>query len=323
MSINLKISGKLSEVEQTVKAVKRNFDCQYESDYKKNQGSQNYRKYMKVRELTMKPIIIAVANQKGGVGKTTTARAILTKMAEKGFRCLGIDLDSQGNLSQGFGIDFPEDLHDQGSAALLAGYLRGERDLLPYITRIESKHSFDLLVGNDALDDMDELLIKKGEGVSLYTLKDALDAVQFDKKYQYVVIDCKPSITILTKAAMVAANGILIPVEPKYYSEKGLNRLLSTIYDIRRQANPRLEIYGVLPNKVDDRQRQTKEFYQLMAQCFPDLPMYKGIPQSVSVSDTDAGGYMFARRSKAAIAAFDSFAEEFLQRLEERRNEQL
>lgn len=189
--------------------------------------------------------VIAVANQKGGVAKTTTTFNLGDELSQKGKRVLLIDFDPQGNLSQAAGIKNEE---VQGMAELMQ--IEREDDVLPLIENVAIKyHGMDIISSN---------LLLATEEINLvnatcreYILKAIID--EYKDEYDYVLIDCGPTLGMLLINALTAADSVLIPVEPTDFSTNGLSLLLESIARTKRKLNKKLEIEGILFTKVDTR----------------------------------------------------------------------
>lgn len=179
--------------------------------------------------------VIAVANQKGGVAKTTTVIHIGVALAELEKRVLLVDLDPQGHLAEGFGI--VSDQLEAEVSEVLDGSRRISEIIIPTI-----RYNLDLAPSNIRLSDMELTLVNVR--FREYKLKRALEPIL--KAYDYVLLDCPPSLGLLTVNALIAADQVLIPMASEYYSMLGVNLLIKTIASLRQEANPDLSILGII-----------------------------------------------------------------------------
>ena len=187
---------------------------------------------------------LAIANQKGGVAKTTTVASIGAALAELGHKVLLVDLDPQACLTFSLGID-PEDLELSVHHVLTKG-------LDPAEVIIETEDGVDLLPATIELARAEaDLLTRTGRE---HVIKSALeDLAEDDVDYDWVLLDCPPSLGVLTVAALTAADGVLIPLQCETLSHRGVGQLLDTVHDVRRFTNRKLEVWGVLPTLYDGR----------------------------------------------------------------------
>lgn len=212
--------------------------------------------------------VIAVCNQKGGIGKSSLANALSIGLARKEYRILLIDMDPQGNVSMSMGIAFPDDI-DETIASLMLSKLKREKASLDK-TFIHHNFGVDFVVGNDDLGKIDRML--SGFRDSEYLLDALLEEVKAN--YDFIILDTMPSIGNLTENAIVATDEILIPSEPQFFSTKGIQSLFDDIEQIRHRKNPKLRITGILPTKADMRTNITKDFIQTVNTVFEDKGSY-------------------------------------------------
>ncbi len=221
--------------------------------------------------------IIAIANQKGGVGKTTTAINLGAAMAERGLKVLVIDLDPQGNASTGLGIEAPErhlTIYD-----VLTGQVPAEEAILP--TDIKNLSVIPSTVDLSSADI--ELISNKSRS---FLLRHALATDEFAAKgFDYVLIDCPPSLSLLTVNAMVAATSVLMPLQSEFYALEGLSQLMLTIREIRATANPDLRIEGVVLTMYDIRNNLSQQVEHDARSNLGDLVFKTRIPRNVRVSE--------------------------------------
>lgn len=236
--------------------------------------------------------IVSVVNQKGGVGKTTTAVNLAAAFAATGRKTLLIDLDPQGNATTGSGIAKNE--VDYSSYDLLTH----EAPLASCIVKPDGS-GFDLVPGNgDSTAAEIQLLTAESRQQHL---KDALA----DHDYQMVIIDCPPSLNMLTVNALVASHGVVIPVQCEFYALEGLADLLQTIDDIRQAFNPSLAIDGVLRTMYDPRSALTSEVSKQIRAYFNEKMFTTVIPRNVRLAEAPSHGLPaihYDRKSRGAIS---------------------
>jgi chromosome partitioning protein len=222
--------------------------------------------------------IYAIANQKGGVGKTTTAVNLAACVAEAGYDALLIDIDPQSNATLGLGIgkDLPVTVYD-----VLAGTASLEEIVVP--TSIP--HLWLAPAGPDLAGATVELPRLPG---SETRLKDALTSVR--SRYSFTLLDCPPSLGPLTVNALVAADRVIVPVQAEYFALEGLAGLLDTLQLIQRELNPRLTIAGMLLTMYDSRTLLAQDVEREIRQHFPDLVFDTVIPRNVRVSEAPSFG---------------------------------
>jgi chromosome partitioning protein len=236
--------------------------------------------------------VVAVANQKGGVGKTTTAVNLAACLAEAGERCLLVDLDPQANATSGLGLR----ANGHSTLDLLDGVPLAE------LTRPSSVPNLDVVAAKHDLSAA-TVHLSALEGGERY-LADALEGEATDR-YAFVFLDCPPAFGPLTVNALAAADRVLVPVQAEYYALEGLSQLLGSIDLVKRRLNPRLGIAGILLTMVDARTRLADEVENELRAHFGDLVFTTTVPRSVRLAEAPSHGLpaiAYDRRSTGAQA---------------------
>jgi chromosome partitioning protein len=255
--------------------------------------------------------IVAITNQKGGVGKTTTAINISASLAATKRRVLLVDLDPQGNATQGCGVD-RRNLEASGYEVLM-----GETDIRQVLRPAAGEAGFMLLPGNADLTAAEVSLINAPEREA--RLKPAL--AEIADEFDYIFIDCPPSLNMLTINALTAADTVLIPMQCEYYALEGLSALLETIERIRRQVNPRLEVEGLLRTMLDTRNNLASEVSGQLMEHFGDKVYRTAIPRNVRLAEAPSYGLPVLHHDKSSrgALAYLALAGEMLRRDEQKR----
>lgn len=252
--------------------------------------------------------IISVANQKGGVGKTTTTVSVAHGFARAKRRVLMVDLDPQGNATMGAGLD---------KHSLEASIVDVLLDNLPAAQAItESEFGFAVLPANGDLTAAEVGLISADGRERI--LKRALAVVA--DEYDYVFIDCPPSLNLLTLNALSASQGVLIPMQCEYYALEGISALNSTIQQIKDAVNPELEIDGILRTMFDNRNRLGQEVSAQLEAHFPEKLLRTVIPRNIRLAEAPSHGIPIIEYDKSSrgAKAYIALAGEMLRREKKR-----
>ena len=237
--------------------------------------------------------VIAVANQKGGVGKTTTSVNLAASLAASDDKVLLIDLDPQGNATMGLGVE--KNSVERG----LYDWLTNRAGFSEVLQTTDS--GVDLVPGNGELTAAEvELMQMDARNTQLRNLLSGVSA-----NYDLIVIDCPPTLNILTVNALIAAHSLLIPVQCEYYALEGLSALLQTVEQIRERANPDLKIEGILRTMYDPRNGLTRDVSRQLLKFFGDQVFRTVIPRNVRLAEAPSHGMpalLYDRTSRGAVA---------------------
>lgn len=247
--------------------------------------------------------IIAVVNQKGGVGKTTSTVNLAAAVAAKGFRVLLVDIDPQGNATSGLGVN------------------KRELKLSSYDVIINAKPAVDVIIKSDYenLSILPASMALAGAELELVDMnrreskiKNSMAVISVD--YDFIFMDCPPSLGLITLNALCAADSVLVPIQCEYYALEGLSQLMSTIRQIKKLYNPHIEIEGVLLTMYDGRLNLTHQVVNELKQYFPKKVYGTAIPRNVKLSEAPSYGMpilYYDKHSKGA-EAYNELAVEFL-----------
>jgi chromosome partitioning protein len=234
--------------------------------------------------------VLAVANQKGGVAKTTTVASLGAAFAELGQRVLLVDLDPQACLTFSLGID-PENLEFSVHHVLTKGMEATE-------VIIATDDGVDLLPATIELARAEaDLLTRTGREYVIRTVVADLD------HYDWVLLDCPPSLGVLTVSALTAATGVLIPLQCETLSHRGVGQLLDTVHDVRRFTNPSLEVWGVLPTLYDGRTNHARAVLENISETYGLTVLEPPIPKSIRFAEAPAAGRSILSTSRSSKGA--------------------
>ena len=253
--------------------------------------------------------VIAIANQKGGVGKTTTAVNLAASLAATRRRVLRVDLDPQGNATMGSGVDKTQ-LTSSSCEVLL-----GEADVRSTLVPVEPG-GYTLLPANQDLTAAEVRLLTTTIGREL-KLRNALSSVR--DSFDVILIDCPPALNMLTVNALIAANSVLIPMQCEYYALEGLSALVRTIEQIRDAGNPELTIEGLLRTMFDPRNNLANEVSAQLIMHFGDKVFRTVIPRNVRLAEAPSFGkpVLFHDKESRGALAYLALAGEMIRREEE------
>jgi chromosome partitioning protein len=250
--------------------------------------------------------IIAITNQKGGVGKTTTAINLTASLAMKKKRVLLIDCDPQGNATTGSGVD--KNSLDKGLQDVLLEQCQIQDAILA------TAHAYDILATNSDLTAAEVGLMQQNH--RSHVLKQAIDSVK--NHYDYIIIDCPPALNTLTLNALVASDSLLIPMQCEYFALEGLAALIATMQQVQQHLNPKLKLLGVLRTMFDPRSRLSSEVSKQLLQHFGEKVFRVSIPKNVKLAEAPSHGLPVNIYSRLSVGskAYMVLAEEIVAKQE-------
>lgn len=249
--------------------------------------------------------VLAIANQKGGVGKTTTAINLSACLADAGKKVLVLDLDPQGNTTSGLGVD------KNSVSATLYDVLIGDRDLAEILVKDEQP-GLDLAPANVDLSGAEIELI--GIDRKEFLLKQQADRIRED--YDFIIIDCPPSLNLLTINALTTADAVLVPIQCEYYALEGLSQLIHTVQLVKTRLNPRLSIAGVVFTMYDARTNLSLQVVENVKENLDQRIYHTIIPRNVRLAEAPSHGlpiHLYDPRS-AGAEAYRALAREVIER---------
>ena len=252
--------------------------------------------------------IISVINQKGGVGKTTTVINLAAGLTMKGKKILVIDLDPQGNATTGLGLS-----NTESSELTIYSVLNGNKKISEVVKKTKFEN-LDLITSNVDLSGLE--VETAGDSRRAFMLKDELTSYLNDSRpsYDYVLIDCPPSLSLLTIMALVCSNSLVVPLQTEFFALEGLTQLMKTIDRIKNNLNPKLTIKGILLTMYDKRNKLSSEVEKDAREYFNEKVYRTVVPRNVRLSEAPSHGVpvLLYDKNCPGSKSYFNFAEEFL-----------
>ena len=252
--------------------------------------------------------IISIINQKGGVGKTTTVINLAAGLSMKGKKILVIDLDPQGNATTGLGLS-----NNASSDTTIYSVLNGNKKISDVIQQT-SFENLNLITSNVDLSGLE--VETAGDARRAFKLKDELTSILNDSRasYDYILIDCPPSLSLLTIMALVASDALVVPLQTEFFALEGLTQLMKTIERIKNNLNPELSIRGILLTMYDRRNKLSGEVEREARNYFKEKVYQSVVPRNVRLSEAPSHGVpvLIYDKSCPGSKSYFNFTEEFL-----------
>ena len=257
--------------------------------------------------------IISIINQKGGVGKTTTVINLAAGLAQQGKKILVIDLDPQGNATTGLGLSNLEDTNRS-----IYGVLNGTEEIVNVIKNTQLEN-LDIITSNVDLSGLE--VETAGDKERAFIMKEKLASYLKDSGgfYDYILIDCPPSLSLLTVMALVSSNSLVVPLQTEFFALEGLTQLMKTIERIKINLNPELKIRGILLTMYDKRNKLTAQVEKEARDYFDDKVYHTVIPRNVRLSEAPSHGMPVLIYDKfcPGSKSYYSFTDEFIKQDEQ------
>ena len=256
--------------------------------------------------------IVSIINQKGGVGKTTTAINLAAGLSLKNKKILVIDLDPQGNATTGLGFS-----NSESSEETIYSVLNGTKNILEVVKNTQFEN-LDLVSSNVDLSGLE--VETAGDSKRAFMLKNKIMAYLKDSrgKYEYIFIDCPPSLSLLTVMALVASNSLVVPLQAEFFALEGLTQLMKTIDRIKINLNPKLKIEGILLTMYDKRNKLSSQVEKEARDYFKEKVYSTVIPRNVRLSEAPSHGVpvLIYDKSCPGSKSYFDFTDEFLSKKE-------